>query len=75
MPNNITRTDVIIAIQECVIGRKAERNRAIIARRLIDGITFEKLAEEFELSDRQVKNIVYKCNKVIFKYLRSIFAR
>jgi len=36
------------------------RNRAILKRRLIDGICFEPLAEEFELSVRQVKNIVYK---------------
>ena len=30
------------------------RDRQILERRLIDGITFEKLAEEFELSERQV---------------------
>ena len=39
---------------------KSERDRKILKRRLIDGITFEKLAEEFELSVRQTKNIVYK---------------
>lgn len=43
-----------------------ERNRAILRRRLIDGITFEKLSEEFELSVRQVKNIVYKGESKIF---------
>ena len=45
----------------------SERDRKIICRRLIDGITYEKLAEEFNLSPRQVKNIVYKCNAVIFR--------
>lgn len=37
-----------------------ERDRNILKRRLIDGIKFESLAEEFDLSVRQVKNIVYK---------------
>ena len=36
-----------------------ERDRAILKRRLLDGIKFEPLAEEFDLSVRQVKNIVY----------------
>lgn len=46
-----------------------ERNREILKRRLIDGVCFEPLAEEFDLSVRQVKNIVYKGEKVIFKYV------
>lgn len=37
-----------------------ERNRKILHRRLIDGVHYEKLAEEFDLSVTQVKNIVYK---------------
>lgn len=38
----------------------SERNRAILKRRYIDGITYEKLAEEFQMSVRQVQNIDYK---------------
>ena len=37
-----------------------ERNRAILKRRLIDGICFEPLAEEFDISVRQCKRIVYR---------------
>lgn len=48
----------------------SERDRAILKRRLVDGIRYEKLAEEFELSVRQVKNIVYKAEEKLFKYLR-----
>ena len=44
-----------------------ERDRAILKRRLIDGICFEPLAEEFNLSVRQVQNIIYKSEKVLFK--------
>ena len=45
-----------------------ERDRAILKRRLLDGICFEPLAEEFNLSVRQVQKIVYKSqNKIIGK--------
>ena len=47
---------------------KSERDRRIMKRRLIDGICFEPLAEEFDMSVRQVKNIVYKCEKLLFKH-------
>ena len=44
-----------------------ERDRAIFKRSVLDGIPFEPLAEEFDLSVPQVKNIVYKCGKQVFK--------
>ena len=47
----------------------SERDRQILKRRLIDGICYEPLAEEFEMSDRQIKRIVYKLQERIFKYL------
>lgn len=46
-----------------------ERNRRIAKRKLIDGITFEKLAEEFDLTPQRVKKIVYKCQDTIFLHL------
>lgn len=56
-------------IDERVIGRNAERNRAILKRRLIDGICFEPLAEEFGVSVRQCKRIVYVGLERIIKYI------
>ena len=47
----------------------SERDRSILRRRLIDGITFEKLAEEQEMSVRQIKNIVRKSESILFSYL------
>ena len=47
----------------------SERDRAILKRRLIDGIVFEALAEEFDLSVRQVKTIVYKAQECVFRHL------
>ena len=47
----------------------SERDRSILRRRLIDGITFERLAEEQEMSVRQIKNIVYKAEDILFRKL------
>jgi len=66
----MTRSEISKAIDEHIIGRNAERNRAILKRRLLDGICFEPLAEEFDMSVRQIKNIVYKGEDIIFKFLK-----
>ena len=47
----------------------SERDRNLLKRRLVDGICFEPLAEEFELSPRQVRRIVYKLQIQLFKHL------
>ena len=44
-----------------------ERDRAILKRRLLDGICFEPLAEEFNLSVQQTKSIVYKAQNKLFR--------
>lgn len=56
-------------IDQWIIGNHAERNRAIIKRRLLDGICFEPLAEEFGLSVQQTKAIVYKAEQTLIKHI------
>lgn len=46
-----------------------ERDRKLLERRLIDGVTFERLAEEFELSVSQVKRIIWKCSETVFRHM------
>ena len=46
-----------------------ERDRKILKRRLLDGICYEPLAEEFDMSVRQIKNIVYSGEKQIIKHV------
>lgn len=65
-----SKTELEHLIDEWVICHKhAERNRAILKRSMLDGICFEPLAEEFGLSVRQTKNIVYKAQEQLFKHL------
>jgi DNA-directed RNA polymerase sigma subunit (sigma70/sigma32) len=70
IPTNLSRSQIENLINEWIIGKNSERDRAIIRRRLFDGITFEKLAEEFDLSVRQTKTIVYKTERKIFSHLK-----
>lgn len=58
-----TNSEIAMAIDEHI---HSERDRAILKRRLIDGICFEPLAEEFQLSVRQVKTIVYRGQEHVF---------
>ena len=58
------------AIDEWIIlSRHSERNRQILKRYLLDGICFEPLAEEYGMSVRQIQNIVYKTQEILFKHL------
>jgi DNA-directed RNA polymerase specialized sigma24 family protein len=45
----------------------SERDRAILKRRLIDGICYEPLAEEFDMSVAQIKRIIYKGEDKIYQ--------
>ena len=49
----------------------SERDRKILERRLIDGVTFERLAEESELSVSQIKRIIWKDSEIIFRKLEK----
>ncbi len=42
-----------------------ERDRKILKRRMLDGICFEPLAEEFQLSVTTVKSVVYKYRTIL----------
>lgn len=66
---DLSRSDIESLMHEWLIGKNAERDRKILSRRLFDGITFEKLAEEFDLSVRCTKQIVYKAQNRIFKHI------
>lgn len=67
---NVTRSELEHLIDEYVIGFKAERNRVVMKRRLCDGVTFEKIAEETDMSVRQIKKIVYDIQPIILKHVR-----
>lgn len=62
---DLSRSELKNLIDEWIF---REKDREILKRRLLDGITYETLAEEFEMSVRQIKNIVYKSEDILFNH-------
>jgi len=57
MDFGVSRSELSALIDEWIF---SERNRKILKRRFLDGICLEPLAEEFDLSVRQIKAICSK---------------
>lgn len=64
---NFTYTEWTRFIDEYIF---SERDRSIMKRCLLDGITYERLAEEFELSVRQTFKIVDQCTIRLIKCMK-----
>lgn len=64
--DDLSNSELSALIDEWIRG---ERDRAILKRRLIDRICFEPLAEEFDLSVRHIKKIVYNGEDRLFRHL------
>lgn len=68
MPNeDLSRSQWENLIDEWIFN---ERDRAILKRRLLDGLTFEQLAEEFNYSDKNIQRIIYKGTARLFKKIK-----
>lgn len=64
---DLSRSDWERLIDEWIFN---ERDRCILKRRLLDGVCYEPLAEEFGLSTQRVKSIVYKAEDRLFKHVK-----
>lgn len=64
--DEVSNSQLEQAIDEWV---HSERDRKILKRRLIDGICYEPLADEFNISVRQMKSIVSKAENKLFKHI------
>ena len=54
---NLSRSELQYLIDQWIFN---ERHRLILADRLFNGTTYERLAEKYGLSTQQIKTIVYK---------------
>lgn len=63
---NMSRKEWEYLIEQYIF---SEFDREMLKRRLLDGITFETLAEEFDLSVTQTKNRIYKAEKKLLKHI------
>ena len=61
----LPRSQIELLIDEWIL---AKRDREIVKRRLLDGATYDRIAEEFDLSVRHTKTIIYcSQNKILTK--------
>lgn len=63
---NLSNSEVCYLIDQWI---RSERDRAILKDRLINGMTYERLAEKHDMSVRQTKNIVYKATEKLVSRL------
>lgn len=63
---DLSRSEILYLIDEWIFNA---RNRDILKRRLLDGLTYEEIAEEFHLSVQAVKSIVYKNRERIYSHI------
>lgn len=63
---NVSRTEAEGLINEWIFNA---RDRNILRRRILDGLTFEELAEEFNLSTQRTKAIVYQSMDILLCHL------
>ena len=63
---NLPRSELQYLIDQWIFN---ERHRLILSDRLFNGTTYERLAEKYDLSTQQVKNIVYKAMDRLERHL------
>ena len=63
---NLPRAELQYLIDQWIFN---DRHRIILSDRLFNGTTYERLAEKYDLSTQQVKNIVYKAMDRLEKHL------
>lgn len=58
-----TNSDITRRIAEHI---HSERDRRVLLRRYVDGVTLERLAEEFDMSVGGIKLILSRGKKILF---------
>lgn len=64
--DNLSRTEIEFLIDEWC--HKA-KYREILKLRFLDGLTYEAIAEAVDMSDRQIKRIVYKYGDMVLSHI------
>lgn len=64
--DNITNSQIDHLISEYI---HSQRDRQVLHLRLVDGLTYEKIADKMDMSVRAIKNIVYRTEAKLFKHL------
>ena len=65
--NNLCRSEWEKLIEEWIF---SEREREMLKRNLLDGRTYEQIAEQFDMSTRQIARIIPRLQNQLFKHVK-----
>ena len=65
--DDLSKTMIEALIDEYI---HSEDARKILKRRLLDNVTYARLADEFKYSERHIKRIVYEAEDKLFKHIK-----
>ena len=68
----LSRTEIEFIIDEYIFN---ERDRQIMKRRLLDGVIFDRLGEEFDMDSDSVRNIYYKHRSKILRMATKVYGK
>jgi DNA-directed RNA polymerase specialized sigma24 family protein len=63
---DLSRSQITFLIEEYVF---SARDREMLKLRLLDGFTYEKIGEQFDLTPRQTVNIIRKARETVFRHV------
>lgn len=66
---DLSRSQVTFLIEEYTF---SARDREMLKLRLLDGVTYENIAERFDLSVRQTVNIIKKARENVFRHIDKL---
>lgn len=69
LSHDISRSELDRAISEWCLN---EKYREILRYRFLNGYTYERIAEIVDMSDRQIKRIVYKYGDAVLSHIPSL---
>lgn len=73
-----SRTELENGINEWTVGRNAERNRLILKYKLIDGLSYNEIAnklnstampESYKIDTRQIQRIIRRTETILFRHI------
>lgn len=67
----LSKSELIEIADNYILGYQCERNKQIFLDFEVKGKTYEKIAEEREMSVRQIKTIVKNCTNIIKSTLET----
>lgn len=63
---DLSRDQIEYLINQFIFNR---RDREMTKDRLLDGMTYDELANKYYMSPRHIKSIIHRCKDIIFSHI------